>query len=188
MRYRVKITIKRLKNQVIFFLFQFAKLKNKTSIMWLYGIRLTLTDSKAKEDSKMFDQKIINKFLLSFNKSKSKNVEMANKVFQSFNGREPNTSGEDIDACLAKFIGMGLMNHGQRLVRNEKEKQKSELKDQECKTDPNQNNVLDIRTYIDKKIGDMEKKLMERIDQMEQKTDEKLDKIIKILDIKLNST
>ncbi|XP_051169641.1 uncharacterized protein LOC127287001 [Leptopilina boulardi] len=163
---------------------QFTKVKDKTSLMWLYGVRLTLTDQLSKEETKMFNPQIINDFLLNFNKSKSKSVEMANKVFQSLNGRESNSSNEDIDSYLTKFIGLGFIPHKQRIVTKEKDKQKSETSSFERVTDPNENNALDIKAYIDKKFVDMEKKVMDKIDQVEQKTNQKLDQIINILEKK----
>ncbi|XP_043462839.1 uncharacterized protein LOC122498908 [Leptopilina heterotoma] len=157
---------------------QFTKVKNKTSLMWLYGVRLTLTDQLSKEETKMFNPQIINDFLLNFNKSKSKSVEIANKVFQSLNGRESNSSNEDIDLYLTKFIGMGFLPHKQKIVTKEKDKQKIETI---SITKPNEN---DIKSYIDKKFVDMEKRLMDKIDQVEQKTNQKLDKILNILETK----
>lgn len=156
--------------------------------MWLYGVRLTLTDPIPKEEPKMFNPQIINDFLLGFNKSKSKSVEMANKVFQSLNGRESISANEDIDSYLTKFIGMGIMPHKQRVIKTDKEKQKTETNSCERVNGPTENDVLDIKTYIDKKFVDMEKIIMDRIDQVEQKTNTKLDKIINMLETKLNST
>lgn len=135
----------------------------------------------------MFNPQIVNDFLESMNKSKSKSIEIANKVLNSINLRDSNPTNDEVDMSLAKFIGMGLMTHRQRVVRNEKEKQKSESKNSERITDPSQNSAPDIRTYIDRKFIDMEKKVMERIDQMEEKTNKKLDTIVKILE-KMNST
>lgn len=152
-------------------------MKNKTSLMWLYGVRLTLTDQLSKEETRMFNPQIINDFLLNFNKSKSKSVEIANKVFQSLNGRESNSSNEDIDSYLTKFIGMGFLPHKQKIVTKEKDKQKIETI---SATEPNDN--IDIKSYIDKKFVDMEKRLMDKIDQVEQQTNKKLDKILNILE------
>ncbi|XP_033207971.1 uncharacterized protein LOC117167272 [Belonocnema kinseyi] len=167
---------------------KFTKAKNKTSLVWLYGIRLMLTYPEAKEESKMFNPQIVNDFLVSLNKSKSKSVEIANKVLNSINLRESNPANDDVDMSLAKFIGMGLMTHRQRVVRNEKEKQKSESKTSERIADPSQNNsVSDLRTFIDSKFIEMERKMMERIDELEAKTNKKLDTIVQILE-KMNST
>ena len=155
--------------------------------MWVYGIRLILTDPVAKEESKMFNPQIVNDFLVRLNKSKSKSLESANKVLYSINGRDSNPPNDEIDMSLARFIGMGLMTHRQRVVRNEREKQESESKSSERTTEPAQNSVLDIKTYIDSKFVDMEKKIMERLDRMEEKTNQKLDTVVKMLE-NLNST
>ncbi|XP_043526715.1 uncharacterized protein LOC122537539 isoform X3 [Frieseomelitta varia] len=142
---------------------KFTKTKSKNSIMWIYGIKLYLTEliNEPKTlSTEIFNPEIIRNFLTKF----------------SFNNEGNNTTN-DVQSCY-----MNILN-----TSKNKSVQKSNGEEVAQSTIENTvlNNV-DIMTYIDKKFEDMEGRLMKKINEMEQRTNEKLDIILRQLENQCN--
>lgn len=129
---------------------KFVKTKNENSAMWIYGIRLYLTEPSTEHNnisSKQFNPEIIQNFLTKL----------------SFNNKGNNATN-DIQSCY-----MNILNLSRRKA-NEKEIAQS--------AGESESNSTDIITYLDKKFQEMETRLTKRIDEMEQRTNAKLDSIL----------
>ncbi|KAK1120061.1 hypothetical protein K0M31_012787 [Melipona bicolor] len=142
---------------------KFTKTKSKNSIMWIYGIKLYLTEliNEPKTlSTEIFNPEIIRNFLTKF----------------SFNNEGNNTTN-DVQSCY-----MNILN-----TSKNKSVQKSNGEEVAQSTIENTvlNNV-DIITYIDKKFKDVEARLMKEINEMEQRTNEKLDTILRQLESQCN--
>ncbi|XP_017878281.1 uncharacterized protein LOC108623922 [Ceratina calcarata] len=129
---------------------KFVKTKNENSVMWIYGIRLYLTEPSTECNNVspiQFNPEIIQNFLTKLN----------------FNDKGNNATN-NIQSCY-----MNILNSSRNRT-NEKEIAQS--------ADEKESNNTDIITYIDKKCQEMETRLMKRIDEMEQRTNAKLDSIL----------
>ncbi|XP_006609072.1 uncharacterized protein LOC102681757 [Apis dorsata] len=135
---------------------KFTKTKSKNSIMWIYGIKLYLTESinEAKNFStEVFNPEIIKNFLSKFN-------------------NEGNNTTNDVQSCY-----MNILNSSKnKSVHKDNGKEMIQSIDKNITS-----NDIDIVTYIDKKFEDIEERLMKRIDEME-KTSQKLETILKQLE------
>ncbi|XP_015590436.1 uncharacterized protein LOC107265470 [Cephus cinctus] len=161
---------------------KFAKVKSKT-LFWVYGIRLILTDPVTNNVQKTFDYDVINSFLQNTNGLTTKGAEMAKKLLQTFDTQGNDITGNDFNPCLLKLSETSLQSqipkHHKSLTTIEKSTIKSEsMEEVNCEN----TNITDIRTYIDNKLCDMEKRLMQRIEVMEQHTNKKLDTVLQQLE------
>ncbi|XP_012281379.1 uncharacterized protein LOC105700276 [Orussus abietinus] len=159
---------------------KFVKTKYKRPVMWLYGIRLVLTEPMPPEEREAFDFNVINNFL-----PKSKSVltlEKTRKLIQVFStcsahlpkdgsyqgchaSSQLDSQSLDSDSLKVEESSRKLENHSS-----------SEIKD------------LDIQSYIDNKFKDIEQRLMQRIEQLEFSVSQKLDTILKKLEEPRNSS
>ncbi|XP_076758747.1 uncharacterized protein LOC143428049 [Xylocopa sonorina] len=139
---------------------KFTKMKTKNTGLWIYGIRLYLTEPKDESknfSTKIFNPEIIKNFLAKFN----------------FNDEGNDTTN-------------GVQSHYTKIV-NTKSKNTKDNNGKEMAQSIDENTVSnnkDILMYIDKKFQDMEAKMMRRIDEMEQRTNQKLDIILNQLEIR----
>lgn len=127
---------------------KFVKTKNENSVMWIYGIRLYLTEPSTEHNNvspKQFNPEIIQNFLTKLN----------------FNNKGNNATS-DIQSCYLNIL-------------NSSRHKSAEIAQS---TDEKESNSTDIITYIDKKFQEMETRLTKRIDEMEQRTNAKLDSIL----------
>ncbi|XP_012345473.1 uncharacterized protein LOC105736245 [Apis florea] len=138
---------------------KFTKTKSKNSIMWIYGIKLYVTESINEPknfSTEVFNPEIIKNFLSKF----------------SFNNEGNNTTN-DVQSCY-----MNILNSSKnKSVHKDNGKEMIQSIDKNITS-----NNIDIVTYIDKKFEDIEERLMKRIDEMEQKTNQKLETILKQLE------
>lgn len=127
--------------------------------MWIYGIKLYLTESINEPknfSTEVFNPEIIKNFLSKF----------------SFNNEGNNTTN-DVQSCY-----MNILNSSKnKSVHKDNGKEMIQSIDKNITS-----NNIDIVTYIDKKFEDIEQRLMKRIDEMEQKTNQKLETILKQLE------
>ncbi|XP_043601909.1 uncharacterized protein LOC122576100 [Bombus pyrosoma] len=138
---------------------KFTKTKSKNSVMWIYGIKLYVTESINEPKSfstEIFNPEIIRNFLTKLN----------------FNN-EGNNITDDVQSCYMNILNLSKNKGVQK--NNEEEVAQSAI-------NSTVSNNIDIVTYIDKKFEDMEGRLMKKIDEMEQKTNEKLDTILRQLE------
>ncbi|KAK9295668.1 hypothetical protein QLX08_010088 [Tetragonisca angustula] len=142
---------------------KFTKTKSKNSIMWIYGIKLYLTEliNEPKTlSTEIFNPEIIRNFLTKF----------------SFNNEGNNTTN-DVQSCYMNILNTSKNKSVQK--SNEEEVAQSTIENTVL-------NNVDIMTYIDKKFEDMEGRLMKKIHEMEQRTNEKLDIILRQLESQCN--
>ncbi|KOC59875.1 hypothetical protein WH47_10574 [Habropoda laboriosa] len=137
---------------------KFTKTRRKKPVMWIYGIRLYLTEPSNEPknfSTEIFNPETIQTFLTKL-------------TFKN----EGNNVTNDVHSCFKNLLNSSRTRSTQE--NNEKETEQST-------SESNVSNSVDIVSYIDNKFQDMEAKLMKRIDEMEQKTNEKLDTILKQL-------
>ncbi|XP_076376192.1 uncharacterized protein LOC117229635 [Megalopta genalis] len=136
---------------------KFTKTKSKDSIMWIYGIMLYITEPIAESKTSsplIFNPEIIKQFLTKL----------------PFNDEDNAPVG--IQSCYKNIVNSSINknvkeSHGKEVGQYNKEH--TELN-------------VDIKTYIDNKLHDMETRLMKKMNEIEQKTNEKLDNILKQLE------
>lgn len=170
--------------------------------MWIYGIRLFLTDSVKEAKQSAFNYEIIQTFLSNSNDKPSKGAEMAKKVFNYYNKQEITNQEclnlEDLEIFASNYLKcknkIGKTdNEKESLNRvedneksnflkceNETARRDSEKERPNCGEDSKKLDT-DIRIYIDNKFHDMEMRLMRRIDEIESNTDQKLSAILERL-------
>lgn len=152
--------------------------------MWIYGIKLILTESTSDSSKNMFDLDVLNSFISNGNQQKPDRAEMAKRVLESFTANDHGPAG-DLNTYLQQFAAMNFGSHrfqGDN-KSNEVKKVNSTHTSTECNGDSTPQDPFDIKIYIDNKFAILEKRLMERMEVMDQKTNEKLDAILKILDL-----
>lgn len=138
---------------------KFTKTKRKNSNMWIYGVRLYLTEPSNEPkacSTEIFNPEIINSFLTKFSVN-----------------NEGNNTTNDVQSCYLNILNLS----------KNRSIQECNGKETACSTGENiVSNNVDMMTYVDKKLQDMESRLMRRIDEIEQKTNQKLDTILKQLE------
>ncbi|OAD59285.1 hypothetical protein WN48_09551 [Eufriesea mexicana] len=137
---------------------KFTKTRSKNSVMWIYGIKLYLTESIIEPknfSTEIFNPEIMTNFLTKL----------------VFNNEGSNTTN-DVQSCY-----MNILNSTKnKSIQKNNEKGMTKLTDENTVS-----NNVDVVTYIDKKFEDIEARLMKRIDEMEQKINQKLDTILRQL-------
>ncbi|KAH0949405.1 hypothetical protein HN011_007895 [Eciton burchellii] len=192
---------------------KFTRTRNKNPDMniWIFGIRLFLMEATKEAKSGVFNYDIIETFLSNANGRSHKMADMAKKVFEYYEKQEIINSEQFSQRSLESFAsGLVYLTDKNKIGKkaNEKnclnyennykkpnflESQNETInRDNENCDNPNDNEEsnkeldMDIRTYIDNKFHDMEKKLMKRIDEMEINTNQKLDIILNKLEAQLS--
>lgn len=170
--------------------------------IWIFGIRLFLTEAIKEAKSSVFNYDIIQTFLSNANGKPHKMAHMAKKIFEYYDKQETmikkqlcQRSLESLDSDLEHLTAKTKIGErvNEKIYSNdETDYRKSNFpgpqneivtKDHEnCdnsnyKEDDNQLNA-DIRTYIDNKFHDMEKRLMIRINEMEANINQQFDIIL----------
>lgn len=150
--------------------------------MWIYGIRLILTDPEKERKTNVFNYDVIQTFLSNVNGKAHRGADVAKKILECFNVQEI-TNNEQF--CQKKLETLALDSLANSLeckngiLRRDNEKESSNCTDDSEKLD------IDVKTYIDNKFHDMERRLMKRIDEMEANTNEKLEAILRKLETQL---
>lgn len=148
--------------------------------MWIYGIRLILTDPVKERNTNAFDYDIIRTFLSNIGgKDQREEASVAKRIIESFNTQNLNNE---------QFCQESIENLTSNLLPNCLEHNKNRIVDRDDTESSNCTNNcrkldVDIRMYIDDKLNDMEKRLMKRLDEMEANTHKKLDAILRMLPV-----
>lgn len=151
--------------------------------MWIYGIRLILTDAAKEKKTDLFNYDVIQTFLSNVNGKPHRGADMAKKVLECFNAQEITSNEEFCQKNLETLALDSLANSlkcKNGILKRDNEKENSNSMDDSKKLD------IDVRTYIDNKFYDMERRLMKRIDEMETNTNQKLDAILRKLETQLH--
>lgn len=170
--------------------------------MWIYGIRLFLTDSVKEAKPSAFNYEIIQTFFSNSNKA-SKGAEMAKKVFKCYDRQEITNqeyfSLKDLETIASNYLrckskiektdnkkeSLDPAESSEKLnslvCDNETARRDDEKERSNCEEEDNKKLDTDIRIYIDNKFHDMETRLMRRIDEIETNTEQKLDAILERL-------
>lgn len=161
-------------------MFQFARLKNPGTAMWLYGIRLSLSQPTACKETEYFDYSTIADLL----QSKAGPVpsgDWAKKMFE----RSEDQPGPKMSSLIQEFsyVSMDSSKHV-HLPSKEECKIEPEKECAEIMGDNIDIHESSLKTYIDERLREMEERLTQRIDTINCKTNEKLDDIIKLLSYK----
>ncbi|XP_076241361.1 uncharacterized protein LOC143183614 isoform X2 [Calliopsis andreniformis] len=138
---------------------KFTRTKCKNSVMWIYGIRLYLTEPNSEPKRSLtdiFNPQIIKNFLTKLNS----------------NEKEPDTSND------VRSQYKNILNSLQNKTTEESDGKETA----QCISENSLTNITDIKAYIDNKFHDMELKIMKRMDEMEQNANQKLDTILKQLE------
>ncbi|RLU25759.1 hypothetical protein DMN91_001918 [Ooceraea biroi] len=191
---------------------KFTRTRNKDASMgiWIFGIKLFLTEAIKEAKSGAFNYDIVQTFLSNANGKPHKMADMARRVFEYYDKQETTNKEQSCQKSLESFaadleylagnnkIGKranekDCLNYGNNYKKpNSLESQNGIVKkeSENCeslnyKEDSKESNI-DIRTYIDNKFYDMEKRLMKRINEMEANTNQKLDTILSKLETQLS--
>ncbi|XP_032675337.1 uncharacterized protein LOC116846069 [Odontomachus brunneus] len=162
---------------------KFTRTKNKGTTMWIYGIRLILTDAVKEKETDVFNYDVIQTFLSNVNGKPHRGADMARKVLECFNAQEIINNEEFCQKNLETLALDSLANSlkcKNGILKSDNEKENSNSMDDSKHLD------TDVRTYIDNKFYDMERRLMKRIDEMEANTNQRLDAILRKLETQLN--
>ena len=138
---------------------KFTKTKSKNSVLWIYGIKLYLTEPINEPESfstEIFNPEIIKNFLTKFTLNNEGN-NITDAVQSSTKSISDSSTNNNIEQSNEKEIVQSI-------------------------TENTISNITDITTYIDQKFCDMENRIMKRIEEMEQRTNQKLDMILKQLE------
>jgi len=158
-----------------------------------------------------FNYDIIKTFLSNANGRSHKMADMAKKVFEYYEKQEIINKEQFSQRSLESFASglvyltdknkIGKKTNEKNCLNYENNYKKPNFLESQNETinrdnenydnpsDNKENNKeldMDIRTYIDDKFHDMEKKLMKRIDEMETNTNQKLDTILNKLEAQLS--
>ena len=156
--------------------------------MWIYGIKLILTEAALENSKGMFDLDVINTLLSNSNQSRPGRSDMAKRVFESFAAGDNSMVG-DMGTCIQKLATMNW-NSG-RYQGNDASDDVSQLnntkQEAECNGDIAVKDTFDLKTYIDDKFASLEQRLIERIELMDKKTNQKLDAILMKLDLNVDN-
>lgn len=151
--------------------------------MWIYGIRLVLTDPVKERETDVFNYDVIQTFLSNVDGKTRRGADMAKKVLECFNAQEI-TSNEQFCQKNLEILTLDSLANSLEckngVIRRDNEKEGAK-----CTNDSNHMDV-DVRRYIDDKFRDMERRLMKRIDEMEANTNQKLDGILRKLETQLH--
>lgn len=139
--------------------------------MWLYGIRLALSDAAPNAKAEQFDYKAIGQMLEGRKGDDGKPSESASRILGSLEGGQK----PELDSFLQDFMGVS-MNKSGAAGRTPRGKEIVEVIG-----DSRENLRSDLKTYIDDSFREMERRLINRIDAVKIETNEKLDKIITLL-------
>lgn len=156
--------------------------------MWIYGIKLILTESSPDSSRNMFDLDVLNSFISNTNQGKPDRAEMAKRVLESFATSDHSSAG-DMSTYLQQFAAM---NFGSRRFReNSKSSEVDKVNNTQISTECNGDSIsqdpFDLKAYIDNKFTDLERRLIERIEVMDKNTNQKLDAILKKLELNSNN-
>lgn len=150
--------------------------------MWIYGIRLILTDPVKERKNDVFNYDVIQTFLSNVNGKAHGGTDVAKKILECFNAQET-ASNEQF--CQEKLETLTLDSLANSLeCKNGCLKRDNEKKSSNCTNDSKKLDV-DVKMYIDNKFHDMERRLIKRIDEMEANTNQKLDAILRKLETQL---
>ncbi|OXU25812.1 hypothetical protein TSAR_003312 [Trichomalopsis sarcophagae] len=146
---------------------KFTRTKYKGPSMWIYGIKLILTEPISDIPKTTFDLG----FTSNGNQQKPEKAEKA--------------SGQDlladINAYMQQCVAMKFRSH--TFKDNNKSNEVNRLNRAHINTEYGGHyryqDPFDLKTYIDTKFDTLEKRLIERIEVMDQKTNQKLDAILK---------
>ncbi|XP_046835955.1 uncharacterized protein LOC124431752 isoform X2 [Vespa crabro] len=158
---------------------EFTKIKNAEPMLWIYGIKLILTESVKENKSEILDYTITN-FLNNLNGSTQQKEILANIMLESFK-QEKNPINDEI-IPLKNFI---ISNTLQIQNNNKNITEETKKVDLNCKDDCKNVEITNIETYINNKFHEMEKRTMHRLNEIEQNINQKLDAILKKLEVKL---
>ncbi|XP_014484905.1 PREDICTED: uncharacterized protein LOC106749713 [Dinoponera quadriceps] len=159
---------------------KFTRTRNKGTTMWIYGVRLVLTDPPKDTKTDIFNYDVIQTFLSNVNGEKTRRgADMAKKMLECFNVEEITINEQCCQRSLETLTLDSLTNAfvcKNGILKTDNEKESSSHADDSKKLD------VDVKMYIDNKFHDMEKRLMQRMDEMEVTTNQKLDAILRKLE------
>ncbi|KAL7299605.1 hypothetical protein TKK_0007368 [Trichogramma kaykai] len=162
---------------------------SKNSSIWVYGIKLILTEDLAKPQKSGFNMDYLNDYLSNSNDARS---EKAKKFLTSFARIENNSGGfnqilNNMGSLFPNFEKMSINSQSQELIENnEKELSNGKSSDKvqknninECNGGPEDMSI--IKNYIDEKLNSFEARLMNRVESLERDINKKLDLILQKL-------
>ncbi|KAI4497684.1 hypothetical protein M0802_007224 [Mischocyttarus mexicanus] len=161
---------------------KFIKIKNTEPILWIFGIKLVLTESTKENKSEILDY-TITKFLNNLNGPVQKTAAIANIMLESVK-QDKNTNNDEI---LPLRNLMTIISNSSKVQNNHKNKiEETKRADLNCKDDCKNVEITDtIETYINNKFHEMEERTMRRLNEIEQNINQKLNIILEKLEVKL---
>lgn len=163
----------------LFFAFQFTKIKNAEPMLWIFGIKLILTESVKENESEILDYTITN-FLNNLNSSAKQKTILANIMLESLKQEKSDINDENFKNLMTIISNTLPVQNNNKDITEETKKADLNSKD-DCKNVE----IKNIETYINNKFHEMEKRTMHRLNEIEQNINKKLDAIIEKLEVNL---
>ncbi|KAF7381467.1 hypothetical protein HZH68_015416 [Vespula germanica] len=160
---------------------KFTKIKNTEPMLWIFGIKLILTESVKENESEILDYTITN-FLNNLNGSTQQKATLANIILESVK-QETNAKNDEI-IPLRNLMTI-ISNTSQVQNNNKNVIEETKKLDLNCKGDCKNVEITNIETYINNKFHEMETRTMHRLNEIEQNINRKLDAILEKLEMKL---
>lgn len=150
-------------------------------MLWIFGIKLILTESVKENESEILDYTITN-FLNNLNGSTQQKATLANIILESVK-QETNAKNDEI-IPLRNLMTI-ISNTSQVQNNNKNVIEETKKLDLNCKGDCKNVEITNIETYINNKFHEMETRTMHRLNEIEQNINRKLDAILEKLEMKL---
>lgn len=151
--------------------------------MWIYGIKLILTESAKERNTNIFNYDVIQTFLSNIDgKDRRREAQIAKQVLERFDTQEIMSNEQFCQTNMETLALDSLSNsleYKNGIVHRDNEKEGSNYVNDCKKLD------VDIRTYIDEKFHNMERRLAKKMDEIEANTNKKLDAILERLETQL---
>ncbi|XP_043488376.1 uncharacterized protein LOC122515201 [Polistes fuscatus] len=161
---------------------KFTKIKNTEPVLWIFGIKLVLTESTKENESEILDYTITN-FLNNLNGSVQQKAAIANIMLESVK-QDKNTISDEI---LPLRNLMTIISNNSKVQNNHQNKiEETKKADLNSKDDCKNIEITDnIETYINNKFHEMEERTMRRLNEIENNINQKLNVILEKLEVKL---
>lgn len=146
--------------------------------MWIYGIKLILTEAVESLNG-AFNLDVISSYFDGTDQQMPDKIGLAKKFLESYSSEY--SSDEDLNSSFQK---LALNFNLQKFKNNSKDliHLNGKQENNKCESSTSQD-LSDLKTYIDDKLSTLEKRLLERIELMEKQTTLKLDAIFKKLEL-----
>ncbi|XP_014206355.1 uncharacterized protein LOC106637900 [Copidosoma floridanum] len=158
---------------------KFTRTKNKGTTMWIYGIKLILTEPTSEKASNLLNSDVINSLLSNVDQSRRDKMDMAKKLLESFVISENDSVANDMKLYvdnLGRFSEIAPQSN--KISNFDGGDKNSEYNGSSTLQYP----IEELKLYIDDKFSSLEQRLTEKIKLMDEKMNQKLDAVLQKLE------